>query len=265
MRSLRAPTAVLLAIAVVAGCSGLRTNTPVEPGLEVGGATVPQVRVVFPGPVSGASQDAIIEGFLRAGTASDGSYDSARAFLAGDASRSWNPDSSVDVLEPAAQFTIVPVDSDTVVVTAPLQARVDEAGRYTPATTGQIARIRLDLTEVNGEWRISSLPQDFGRWVPQRDLNRLMAPYAVYFVAADRRTLVPDIRWFGLDRVAARLARALLEPHRLALEAMGAGTFVVVRQTAATLSAKEGPASGPSAAPSLTRSPRPPCRTGPSS
>ena len=212
MRSLRAPTAVLLAIAVVAGCSGLRTNTPVEPGLEVGGATVPQVRVVFPGPVSGASQDGIIEGFLRAGTASDGSYDSARAFLAGDASRSWNPDSSVDVLEPAAGFTIVPVDSDTVVVTAPLQARVDEAGRYTPATTGQIARIRLDLTEVNGEWRISSLPQDFGRWVPQRDLNRLMAPYAVYFVAADRRTLVPDIRWFGLDRVAARLARALLEP-----------------------------------------------------
>lgn len=212
MRFRRVSAALLLTLAVATGCSGLRTNTPVEQGLKVGGAAEPRVRVVFPGPVTGASQDDIIEGFLRAGTASDGGYDPARAFLAGTASSSWNPDRFVAVLDPAAGFTIVPVDSDTVVVTAPLQATIDEAGRYTPATTGQLARLRLDLTQVSGQWRIGSLPKDFGRWVPQRDLSRLMAPYAVYFVAADRRTLVPDIRWFGLDRIAARLARALLEP-----------------------------------------------------
>ncbi len=212
MRTPRAHAALLLAVVLAAGCSGLRTNTSVEPGLEVGGATVPGVRVVFPGPAVGASQDGIIEGFLRAGTASDGRYDSARAYLTGVASSSWNPDRSVEVLDPAAGFTIVPVDVDTVVVTAPLQATIDEAGRYTPATTGQFARLRLDLAQVSGEGRTSSLPQDFGRWVPQRDRSRPMAPYAVYFVAADRRTLVPDVRWFGLDRVPARLARALLEP-----------------------------------------------------
>ncbi len=75
--------AALAATLLLGGCGGLTTEGPVEPGLEVGaeGAPSSNLRYVFPGPREGDSPEDIVSGFLRAGAASDGLYDAARAFL----------------------------------------------------------------------------------------------------------------------------------------------------------------------------------------
>ena len=41
-------------------------------------------------------------------------------------------------------------------------------------------------------------------------MTRLVQPYDVHYVSTSRRALVPDIRWFPVDKLATRLARAQL-------------------------------------------------------
>ena len=176
--------AVAVAAVVLVGCTGLSVDTPVEAGLELGERVQPPVRVVYPGPGIDADQESIVTGFLRAGGASDGAYDVARSFLTTRAGTKWAPDSAVVVLAPGARIRVTPVDADTVVVTAPTSGQISATGDYVSAAPGSEARALIDLIQ----------------------------PFAVYFVAEDRRTLVPDLRWFPLDRLASRLARAQLDP-----------------------------------------------------
>lgn len=201
-----------VAAVVLVGCTGLSVDTPVEAGLELGERVQPPVRVVYPGPGIDADQESIVTGFLRAGGASDGAYDVARSFLTTRAGTKWAPDSAVVVLAPGARIRVTPVDADTVVVTAPTSGQISATGDYVSAAPGSEARALIDLTNEDGQWRVSTLPEGFGRWLPEAELPRLIQPFAVYFVAEDRRTLVPDLRWFPLDRLASRLARAQLDP-----------------------------------------------------
>ena len=39
-----------------------------------------------------------------------------------------------------------------------------------------------------------------------------MQPYDVHYVSTSQRALVPDTRWFPVDKLATRLARAQLVP-----------------------------------------------------
>ena len=87
---------------------------------------------------------------------------------------------------------------------------VDADGRYTAAAPGTKVSAAFGLSTVNGEWRISTLPKGFGRWIPSTEVSRLVQPYAVHYVSTSRRALVPDVRWFPADRLATRLARAQL-------------------------------------------------------
>ncbi len=74
----------------------------------------------------------------------------------------------------------------------------------------RVARVTFEFVRINNEWRISKLPKEFGRWITTSDLGRLLKPYTLHYLAADRRALVPDQRWFPRDHLATRLARAQL-------------------------------------------------------
>ena len=207
-RRLRSLTAVALAL-VVAGCGGLSRSGPVEEGLEVGSGNPPDVRVSPPGPITGAGQESIVRGFLRAGGASDGLYDSAKAFLTTGAGEKWNPDRTLVLLavgEPSATL----LDTATVKVTGKAAGVVDAEGRFTAAAPGSAVSATFRLSTVGGEWRISELPEGFGRWIVSTDISRLVQPYAVHYVSTSRRALVQDVRWFPADKLATRLARAQL-------------------------------------------------------
>ncbi|MGL4174626.1 MAG: GerMN domain-containing protein [Dermatophilaceae bacterium] len=197
------------AVLLVTGCAGLTVDGPVEPGLEVGSDQGPALRVSRPGPVTGASQEEIVRGFLRAGAASDGAYDSARAFLTTQARDRWNPDDTLVVLAAEAPSTTL-VDPATVRVSVAAAGTIDGTGRYTAAAPSTRVSVTFSVTSVSGQWRIDELPEDFGRWIPQPDVSRLVQPFAVHYVATSRRFTVPDVRWFPRDRLATRLARAQL-------------------------------------------------------
>ena len=215
-RRLGPALAVLLAL-VVAGCGGgLSTTGPVEPGLDVGSGNPPAVRVTFPGPVPGAGQESIVRGFVRAGQASDGAYDNAKAFLASPLGERWRPDGQIVLLADDAPPSATLLDPATVRITAKVAGTVDGGGRYTAARPGSTVTADFGLATVGGEWRISRLPEDFGRWIARSEVNRLVQPYAVHYVSTSRRALVPDVRWFPADKLATRLARAQLAavpPH----------------------------------------------------
>ena len=213
---MRRPRLVLLVLVAallgLSGCAGIGGTSPVQPGLEVGGADAPRVRVFFPGPVNGATPESIIRGFLRSGAASDGDYDTARSFLTPDAAKSWVPDGEILVFSTEADVAIHTVDDATTTVTVPALARISADGRYAAAAPGDTVQATFRFARIEGEWRIAQLPDGFARWLAGADVGRLVQPYAVNYVAVDRRALIQDLRWFPLDHLTSRLARAQLAP-----------------------------------------------------
>jgi Sporulation and spore germination len=207
----RARAAVTLLVALLlAGCGGLSRGGPVEPGLDVGSGNPPDLRVSFPGPVPGAGQESIVRGFVRAGAASDAAYDNARAFLTAQVSEKWDPDRNLVLLADDAAPAASLLDPATVRITARVAGTVDREGRYTAAKPGSKVSATFRLSTVGGEWRISELPPGFGRWIASSEVNRLVQPYDVHYVSTSRRSLVADTRWFPVDKLATRLARAQL-------------------------------------------------------
>ena len=210
-RFVRAALALLVVLAL-AGCGGLSSEGPVEPGREVGSGRPADLRVTFNGPRTGESQESIVRGFVRAGAASDAAYDNARAFLTASVSEAWNPDASLVLLAEAAPPATVLVNPTTVRITAKAAATVDEEGRHTAAPQGSTVTAEFQLETVGGQWRIAALPEGFGRWIASTEVNRLVRPYAVHYVSTSQRALIPDVRWFPVDRLATRLARAQILP-----------------------------------------------------
>ncbi len=223
----RGRLAAVLAVAatLLTGCGGLTGTGPVQPGLEVGSGKAPELGFVYPGPVRGASQEGIVRGFLRAGAASEGAYDNARKFLTSQISERWNPDESIALLADDEAPAATLLDPVTVRVTAKLAGSIDAHGRFTAAVPGAMATATFSLTSVGGQWRIDGLPDHFGRWILSTDVPRLVQPFAVHYVSTSHRATVPDVRWFPLDRLPTRLARAQLDPVPDHL--VGAGTTAV--------------------------------------
>ncbi len=207
------PVALLAALTalVVSGCGGLSTSGPVEPGLEVGSNELQDLRVVFPGPVDGASQESIVRGFLRAGAASDGVYDNARKFLTSQMSEVWNPDETIVLLSGDDPPSATLLNPATVQVTSGAAGTIDVSGRFTAAAPGATVSQTFGVVSVGGQWRISSLPEGMGRWISRNDVSRLVQPYPVHYVSTSAQDVVPDVRWFPLDKLATRLARAQLD------------------------------------------------------
>lgn len=200
-----------VSVLVVGGC-GLPTSGPVQPGLRVDAGGEQPVRVRFPGPSPGATPEQIVRGFIRAGSATGGDYAAAREYLTDEAAKAWQPDARVDVLSTRASLDAKQVSTDTVRLRGTVEATIDAGGRYLPQPAQTSGDVTITLAQSGGEWRIASLPKGFGRWVATVDVRRLFRPYAVHYLAADRRQLIPDYRWFPVDHLASRLARAQLAP-----------------------------------------------------
>lgn len=204
--------AVVIAAAwLLTGCSGLATSSPVQPGLDVNGASSAPLQFVPPGPQPDAAPADIIRGFLRAGTASDGNYDVARTFLTQAAAKTWVPDNDAVVYDSAEPLTVTDAGLDRWRLAASQVARIESDGRYLPSIPGSPTTADLTLTRTAGQWRIASMPQGFGRWVSGLDAARLFAAYRVSYLAVGTGAPVPDLRWFPQDHLPTRLAKALLD------------------------------------------------------
>ena len=206
--------AALLVGILLAGCGGMPDAGQAGPGREVGDSALELLAAPL-GPRPGAAPAEIVGGFLRAGAGSADDHAVARSFLTAAAARSWRPSREVMVytddtlLQVSVRGNRSPLRVD---VRAPVQATIDAQGRYTEARPGTSAHAVFTLIETDGRWRVSVVDDAFGSWLPRYELDRTFSPLQVSFVAADARTLVPDLRWFPGPRpgLATALVRQLL-------------------------------------------------------
>ncbi|WP_082592380.1 MULTISPECIES: LpqB family beta-propeller domain-containing protein [unclassified Phycicoccus] len=211
MRRRYAATLATGAVLAVTACGGLSTSSAIQPGLEVGSVQENEVRVEVNPVAPGSSPQQVVQGFIRAAAASDDSYQVARSYLASGPQSTWRPDSSVVVFGSDSEVTYKPSNDDTVTAVAKAIARIDGAGRYQELSPRSRVQVTFRLERTGGEWRISQMPDNFGTWLSQADLDRLYDPFRIYYVSAGDHRLVPDIRWLPLGTgLATRLARSLL-------------------------------------------------------
>jgi hypothetical protein len=165
------------------------------------------------GPVTGASAEETIRGFLSAGYGFEDDHAVARSFLTPEASDAWKPDVGVTVHGDTDASVKVTMAHRAVHVATSPTALIDGNGHYREEPAGSTARASFGLTRVGGQWRISSLPNGFGLWLSEYDMRRIYRPFSISYVDPVERTLVADRRWFPVTAgLATTLARAQLDP-----------------------------------------------------
>lgn len=197
---------------LLAGC-GLSTTSRIQQGMEVGAEPESEVRVDANPVAPGSTPEQVVTGFIRAAAASDDQYQVARSYLADETAASWRPDTSVVVFTSAdSALEVTKATPDTVRAVVNATARIDGQGRYHELAGERAIDATFEVGKIDGEWRITKLPKDFGVWLSGADLDRLYDAFRIYYVSATERRLVPDVRWFPLGTgLATRLAKALLE------------------------------------------------------
>lgn len=202
---------VVLVAFSVSACGGISMDSPVQPGLEVGATQDDPVRVLFPGPAAGSTPEQVVQGFLRAGAASDQEYEVARSFMTPAPETTWRPDTSILIFTDETAVSVNKVDASTVQARAKVVASIDGNGRYRDLPAGSTSEATFRLQQIGGEWRISGLQEGFGLWLSASDAARLYNPFRIHYLSTSGRQLVPDTRWFPLGKgLATRLARAQL-------------------------------------------------------
>lgn len=207
-----AVVAAVVATVSALGACGLPTTSPVQQGLEVGSPLVPPVRFQFEAPPRGAEPEEIVRGFLAASWSMDDDFRAARAYLTPQASRAWNPRSAVTVYPDSASLQVVGDRTGTFTLRTRQDAALDAGGRYRTMPTGSMREFVLKVTQASGEWRISSVPADFGLWLSRFYFERAYRPLSLAYADHRLRMLVVDRRWFPVGAgLSTTLARAQLE------------------------------------------------------
>jgi hypothetical protein len=206
----RRAAAVTLAGAVLVGltaaCGAIPTSGPVH-----GGATLdapPPVRVLAAPPRAGSSASDIVRGFLRAQPDLDEDEAVARQYLTGSIVQTWATSPKVIVYPDESTLHIAAGTGGVYTVTTPVTATVDEQGVYATTAPAATASLKVKLTQVFGQWRISAVDNPQVLWLTSYDIERVFVQVPLYYVAPASRVLVPDLRWFpqisGLSTVIAR-------------------------------------------------------------
>lgn len=206
---------VMVAAAALSGCGGLPESGPVRQGLEVSPPNPPPLRLRFEPPRAGADPIEIVRGFLAAGADLDDDAAAPRAFLTGRALRGWDPRTRIIFHSGPGSAVITRTGSSTVQLTVQADAIIDADGRYAEQPRGATRTAMIGIArQADGEWRIASLPADFGLWLSSGYADQIFAPFRLHYLSTASRTLVPDVRWLPLvgGGVATTLARAQLEP-----------------------------------------------------
>ncbi|QCR19823.1 LpqB family beta-propeller domain-containing protein [Agrococcus sp. SGAir0287] len=198
MRIRRATVATTaVATLLVAGCVGLPDSGPVTAGEVQEGTGLGDVEFIAEGPVAGASQDEIVQGFLQAALSPADDFSIAREYLADGAI--WDPLASVTLRSGQPQLTSS--GGATVDAVVDVVGEVDEHGSFT-SVADDATRLSFVLIEQRGEWRIAEAPP--GLVLSRFSFERLFDAQTLAWFADDRSILVPDVRWF--PRTSADLA-----------------------------------------------------------
>lgn len=197
VRRARAIAAVTVVLAL-GGCAGVPSaSTPrVLESVPAGGLVdEPDVRFQPISPQAGESAVTIVKDFLAASESPDPQHRIARQFLTPSAARSWRDDAGAVVLS-VRPYVEKQDGGASVTIRTNQVGRVNGAGSYR-ATSAPYSET-FDLERVNGEWRISHLPD--GVIVADAAFQDSYRRLNVYFLDRTGARMVPDPRWFSAPR-----------------------------------------------------------------
>ncbi|MFC9771873.1 MULTISPECIES: LpqB family beta-propeller domain-containing protein [unclassified Pseudarthrobacter] len=200
--------AFLLALLVVllAGCARIPVSGPVGKSSE-GSAGNLNAPVFLPAaPQPGASPETIIDYFYRAGSGYEDDYAVARQYLTQASSVSWKPDQRALVYRDAR---VVATGTENVYnYELDVAYTVDADGITTQSPEGTVERIPVTVTQVDGEWRISAIPD--GTAIAEETFKVIYGAYPIYFYDPTFTYAVPDVRWFIRNKTVKAMTSALL-------------------------------------------------------
>lgn len=190
-----ATTAGMVAVLTVgiaaAGCASIPGAGQVEVGLSDLRQAEQIVQFSASGPVSGATQEQLVRGFLTAANSPADNYAVAREYLTSTYADQWDPYYGALVGDGSRPYRSG--DAHTGVLSVSVVAQVDSAGTLLPAEAGASTELRFEFEQQGSEWRISSAPS--GVIVDRTTFLAIWSSHQLYFLGAGDR-LVPDTRWF---------------------------------------------------------------------
>ncbi|QOD02218.1 LpqB family beta-propeller domain-containing protein [Pseudarthrobacter sp. BIM B-2242] len=205
-RGLLKAVVLLMVALLLASCARIPTSGPVgksDQGSD-GNSNAP---VFFPAaPQQGATPENIIDYFYRAGTGYEGDYAVAREYLTQAAAVAWKPDQRALVYRDAK---VVSTGVENVYnYQLDVAYTVDVDGIATQSPEGTIENIPATVTQVDGEWRISAIPD--GTAIPEETFKVIYGAYPIYFYDPSFTYAVPDVRWFIRNKTVKAMTSALL-------------------------------------------------------
>ncbi|MFF1828623.1 LpqB family beta-propeller domain-containing protein [Paenarthrobacter sp. NPDC058040] len=207
-KPLRRIVVALMAVLVLflASCAQIPRSGPVGKSKDesAGNSNAP---VFFPAaPRAGASPEAVIEDFYMAGSGYEDDYPVARQYLTQAQSVTWKPDKRALVFR-EAQVVKTAVENEYV-YELDLAYSVDADGIATQYPPGTKESIPVTLDQVEGEWRISKVPD--GTAIPEETFKVIYGAYPIYFYDPTFTYAVPDYRWFIKKKTVKSMTSALL-------------------------------------------------------
>ncbi|MFJ4026519.1 LpqB family beta-propeller domain-containing protein [Paenarthrobacter sp. NPDC089989] len=203
----RVAIAMMAALVVLlASCAQIPRSGPVGKSKDesAGNSNAP---VFFPAaPRAGASPEAVIEDFYMAGSGYEDDYPVARQYLTQAQSVTWKPDKRALVFR-EAQVVKTAVENEYV-YELDLAYSVDADGIATQYPAGTKESIPVTLDQVEGEWRISKVPD--GTAIPEETFKVIYGAYPIYFYDPTFTYAVPDYRWFIKKKTVKSMTSALL-------------------------------------------------------
>lgn len=214
--------ALALVVAALGGCSSVSdsgivqafsaqvpTSGPIVQGDQVASSETNQfIRVIARPPAPGMTPVQIVQGFLESSASFDGNHAVARQYLTPEASRDWDPGAGVRVYEGIPTLN---ESGPTVRMVGSEVGRIGADGRYEVGQPGGEMRLRFGVSRVNGEVRISAVPD--GLLLSQVDVDRAFRSHPLYFFNPDFTSLVPDVRMVPVigPGLATTLVRRLID------------------------------------------------------
>ena len=195
-----------LVLLLLTSCAQIPRSGPVGKSTDESAGN-PNAPVFFPAaPRPGAGPEAVIEDFYLAGSGYEDDYAVARQYLTQGSSVTWKPDQRALVFRKA---TVVATGVENVFnYQLDLAYSVDADGVATQLPEGTTENIPVTVTQVDGEWRISDLPD--GTAIPEETFKVIYGAYPIYFYDPTFTYAVPDVRWFIRKKTVKAMTSALL-------------------------------------------------------
>jgi hypothetical protein len=197
---------LVLLLALLAGCARIPTSGPVGKSSESSAGNLSAPVFLPAAPQPGATPETIIDYFYRAGSGYEDDYAVARQYLTQASSVSWKPDQRALVYREAR---VVAGEAENVYnYELDVAYTVDADGIATQSPEGTIEKIPVTVTQVDGEWRISAVPD--GTAIAEETFKVIYGAYPIYFYDPTFTYAVPDVRWFIKNKTVKAMTSALL-------------------------------------------------------